>query len=127
MKIFKVFIICSIFYPFSVTASSIFSCEANRVSGDQKTLKINEYSIIYPTIIIDRKNKSILEVYTEHGTKWETRYKIIEDNELNLVGKHRLQADWVSLIHFKLKEKLYSVVFAGDLGNTLTFGKCYGD
>lgn len=126
MRTFKVIFTLLIFCPFSVAASSIFTCEANRISGNEKTLKVTEYPIVYPTIIIDEEYKGILVVYTEHGQKWETLYNIIESDKFSLIGQYRVQPNWIAMIHFNLKEKLFSTVFAGDTGNTVSFGRCYG-
>lgn len=65
----------SIFFPLSVSANSIFSCEAKRVSGDNQMLKPNVYeNIIYPTMVISNEDDTILYVYSEHGRKWENNY-----------------------------------------------------
>ena len=125
MRVFLGFTLICIFFPFIITASSIFSCEAKRIAGKSKTLETIEYPIVYPTIIIDKKTNSLTHVYTEHGSKWQTNFEIMDSDDTNLIGKSQLQSDWIKLIHLKLEEKIYSIVYAGDIGNTLEFGKCY--
>lgn len=116
----------SIFFPLSVSANSIFSCEAKRVSGDNQMLKPNVYeNIIYPTMVISNEDDTILYVYSEHGRKWENNYKIIERDINNIVGVERFQADWINVIHVNLKNNEFSILYAGDNGETLTYGKCY--
>jgi len=46
-------IFLALFLPFNSFANSVFTCEGKRVSGNQKTLDIKEYKIIFPTIIVD--------------------------------------------------------------------------
>ena len=118
----------SIFFPLHIFANSIFSCEAKRVSGDSQTLDLVDYkNIIYPTIIIDKEKDTLLYIYSEHEQQWEQKYKILHIDENHIMGVEKFQIDWASVIHFNLKKKEFSTVFAGYTGNTLTFGKCYDD
>tara|TARA_B100000575_G_C22734001_1_gene439733 strand:+ start:176 stop:568 length:393 start_codon:yes stop_codon:yes gene_type:complete len=118
----------SIFFPLSVSANSVFSCEAKRVEGDNKMLNIKEFkNIIYPTILIDNEKDTLLYFYSEHDMQWETNFKLIDRSENNLVAIEELSANKVLLIHFNLKEKEFSLIYAAPMGHTLTFGKCYGN
>ena len=55
------------------------------------------------------------------------QFKIIDRDKNNIAGVKSLQADWINVIHVNLKEKEFSILYASDTGETLTFGKCYGN
>ena len=112
MQLFK-------YFPLSVSANSVFTCEAKRVSGDNQLLTTTAYEkTIYPTMFINNEKGTILYVYSNLGRKWENNFTIIDRDKNYIAGINKLQADWIKLIHVNLKEKEFSILYAGDTGNT---------
>jgi len=114
-----------LFFPFNSFANNVFTCEGKRVSGHQKTLDIKEYKIIFPTIIVDYQQETLRYIYSEHNQKWDSTYRIIERDRSAVLGFEKVQADQLMLLHFDLEQLVFNVFYIGNLGNTLTFGKCY--
>ena len=104
----------SIFFPLSVSANSIFSCEAKRVSGDNQMLKPNVYeNIIYPTMVISNEDDTILYVYSEHGRKWENNYKIIAMRTFGGINKIINKKNLKKLIMYNVSNKLVKKIIVG--------------
>ena len=128
-KITLLIFLCT-FVPLSVSAKSIFSCEAKRVEGNNQTLEVKVHkNSIFPTIIIDYEKDTLLYVYSDHGKKWEQKFKILKRDKNNIAGINKLQANWITTIHFNFEQKDFTLSYSGNYadatGNTTTFGKCY--
>ena len=126
-KITLLFFLCT-FVPLSVSAQSIFSCEAKRIAGNNQTLEVTEYKSIFPTIIIDYEKNTLFYVYYDHDRKWEQKFNILKRDKNNIAGIYKLQANWITTIHFNLEQKDFTISYSGNYGdasgNTTTFGKC---
>ena len=128
-KITLLIFLCT-FVPLSVSAKSIFSCEAKRVEGNNQTLEVKVHkNSIFPTIIIDYEKDTLLYVYSDHDKKWEQKFKILKRDKNNIAGINKLQANWITTIHFNFEQKDFTLSYSGNYadatGNTTTFGKCY--
>lgn len=128
-KITLLIFLCT-FVPLSVSAQSIFSCEAKRVEGNNQTLEVKVHkNSIFPTIIIDYEKDTLLYVYSDHDKKWEQKFKILKRDKNNIAGINKLQANWITTIHFNFEQKDFTLSYSGNYadatGNTTTFGKCY--
>ena len=103
----------------------VYSCEAGQVSGEGKTLKHNLYNNIFPTIIINSQNKEVSYSYLAHERRWDKDLRIIEEDESNIIAINIVDAGWIDVIHFNKKEITFSLVYAGDKGNSLNYGQCF--
>lgn len=124
MKRFYFIYTLSILFTLSVSADSVFTCEAKTVGGDRQTLEPEVFAVTYPTIIINYENDSILFVYNKAGKKWESNYEIIMNDGNQIIGKRIEPIGPISDIYFQIDKKLFSTVYAGAFGNSLTFGNC---
>jgi hypothetical protein len=126
-KIFKVIITFSLFVqPASVFAENLFlSCEAARLSGTSATLERENYENITPTIIIDSQKKEVSYSYFAAERRWEQSFQIIDEDKFNIVGYEFMTAIRTTTFHFNKKDKTFSVAFIGEIGNTLTYGRCF--
>ena len=95
------------------------------MSGKVKTLKHNLYHNIFPTITINSQNKEVSYAYLSGERRWSKNYKIIEEDESNIIAINIVNASWSDIFHFDKKEKTFSLAFVGSTGNTLNYGKCY--
>ena len=102
-----------------------YSCEVKRVEGSPETLKIRPYSEIGVSLIIDRRTSKITYSYAEHGRRWESKFKIFEENEDAILGIEHFGLDTMSVILFNKKEKILQDIYMDPGGNTLSFGKCF--
>lgn len=116
--------VLGIFFTLSVSGDSVFYCEAKPLEGNRETLKMKEYTTISPIIVIDEPNKKITYSYNKSGRKWTNTYEIITNDGIHIAGKNIKQYGSINHIHFQVKEKLFTIIYAGEFGNTMTFGNC---
>ena len=102
-----------------------YSCEVKRVSGDAETLKINPYSKISVSLIIDRQASTVSFSYALHGRRWESIFKIVDEDENAILGIQDLELTRVRIIFFNKMKKTVHFIYTGETGNTINFGKCY--
>ena len=119
-----IFLIFTLFFIEQVK-SEFFSCKVNRVGINPETLKINQYPIIGPSLIIDRQANTISFSYAEHKRRWETIFRITNENENSLLGISNLELERVRILLFNKQSKTLSYTFVGRTGNTTHAGKCY--
>ena len=119
-----IFLFFTLFFVEQVKSDN-FSCKVNRVGINPETLKVNNYSIIGPSLIIDRQAYTISFSYAEHERRWENIFKIIKEDENSVLGIENLELERVRILLFNKKNKTLSYTFVGLKGNTTYSGKCY--
>ena len=124
MNKFFLVAVVGLLFSSGANAGQIFSCEAERLSGNGETFDRNFYPRILPTIILNLGNETLIHVYSEHGRQWKSEFQITKNDGSNLVGIAKFMASWVKIIHFNLEDRTYSIFYAGDTGNTLEYGNC---
>ena len=108
---------------FAINAS--FSCEAGSIGGDLETLKPKVYQNIFPSITINSPQKEVYYSYLKNGMRFETNFKIMDEDDSNLIATYFHDISWSELFYFNKKEKSFSIVYVGDYGNTTDFGQCF--
>ena len=101
------------------------SCEAGVVSGNLETLKPKVYENIFPTIIINSQKKEISYSYLENEMRWNSIFKIIDEDELNIMAIHLDGANYTDIFYFNKNEKTFSLAYVGEYGNTINYGQCF--
>ena len=113
-------------YSPSVFARNIsFSCEAGAVAGDTKTLELMFYENTFPTIIINSQQKEVSYTYLRNGNKYEYNFKIFNEDKFHIIAFKDDNLPFLESIYFNKEDKTFSMIFAGMLGNTLSYGKCF--
>ena len=114
---------------FSPTFASngILTCKAARIAGKTSDLSVEKYNNINPTIIINTKEKTLTFVYSEHDQQWKTVFNILQEDKEFILALEAFHADEVRIIHFNKIDNSFSSIFAGSTGNTLEFGRCWGN
>ena len=121
-QLFLKIILINLIFLSNAHAKDIYSCVASSAYGDPKDLLLTEEKKFYPTIIIE--GDSLTFVYSKNDLQFKSEYKILDIKKNQLVGIHKLEPDYVDLIHFNLKEKIFSTLFANNYANTVQYGKC---
>ena len=121
-QLFLKIILINLIFISNAHAKDIYSCVASSAYGDPKDLLLTEEKKFYPTIIIE--GDSLTFVYSKNDLQFKSEYKILDIKKNQLVGIHKLEPDYVDLIHFNLKEKVYSTFYSDGNANTLKYGKC---
>ena len=110
---------------YSASVEQVLSCEAKSVAGDHDALQVKDFDTTYPSIRLNRDDKSLMFVYVKNGRKWERDDEILIDEFPFIVGVRKFESDWVSIIHRNTEKKHFTSLFSGETGNTMTYGRCY--
>ena len=105
-------------------AEQRFSCKAASTSGEFDDFNFRQYADTFPTILINFETGKLIYLYYKLDQRWESEYSIVKREEPFLIAIDKFQTDWISIIHVNTQKKIFTRFYAGNNGNTMTFGKC---